>query len=61
MKIHLILAFFLIILFSCKKSDQKFENETLNKGSFFRSKSDAKEKLKVELDRRNSNEKLLDI
>lgn len=61
MKIHLILTSFLIILFSCKKSDQNFENETLNNGSFFSSKSEAKEKLKVELDRRNSNEKLLDI
>lgn len=61
MKIHFTLTCFLIILFSCKKSDRNFDNETLNKGPFFSSKADVKEKLKVELERRNSTEKLLDI
>lgn len=61
MKTYLILSSLLIIVLSCKKSDRNFENETLNNGSFFSSKSEAKEKLKFELERRHSNEKLLDI
>src|SRR3989339_101060 len=61
MKNHIFLGLFVIIILACNKADLKFENERFNSGSFFTNKSALKEKLSIELKKRKTTEKLIDI
>ncbi|MBA4260156.1 MAG: hypothetical protein C0446_13410 [Chitinophaga sp.] len=61
MKNYFFVTTILICLFACNKADLKFENKSFNSSPFFTNKSELKEKLSIELKKRKTNEKLIDI
>lgn len=61
MKNSFFITSILILLFACNKTDLKFEKESFNGSPFFTNKLEIKEKLSIELKKRKTNEKLIDI